>query len=329
MLFTSFKKFIYSTFIIFTLGIGNFSYSQTCPSYLKRNNGNNSPANCGSTTGIPNATTWIKQGSFEFTVITDALDIDKVETYNSTNSTWEIFQDNTTSPRTYNNNIWFGGYSGGTSKWLCFYSSNGTQAPPAANWRFTFKPASDSSFTCNYNINSSGTLPVTWETVSATKENNQSVLKWTTASEQNTKDFVIQHSTNTSDWNSLATIPAAGNSNTTRNYTYTHQNPFKGNTYNYYRILQRDLDSKFSYSKIVSIVFNEPGSDVQVYPNPTNDILTIFVAEPQPIRLINAAGAAVFNSQIQAGKNTISINSFAKGVYILMVGIQSFRVLIK
>ncbi len=88
--------------IFMTLAIGNSAFSQTCPTYLKRNNGNNSPSNCGSTVGIPNASTWIKQGSFEFTVV---LNIDKVERYNSSNSSWEIFQDNTSNPLVYNSSI--------------------------------------------------------------------------------------------------------------------------------------------------------------------------------------------------------------------------------
>ncbi len=186
------------------------------------------------------------------------------------------------------------------------------------------------SSTRNFTISgTSGSLPVTWETVSAQKQNGQSVLRWSTASEQNTKDFVVQHSLNATDWSSLSTIPAAGNSTTTRNYSYVHQNPLKGNNYNYYRILQRDIDDKFSYSKIVSIIFNEPGSDVQVYPNPVHDQLTVFLAESQWVRLVNAAGATVWKGQLPAGRNTIPVQGYSKGAYVLTAGKQSFRVLIQ
>ena len=140
---------------------------------------------------------------------------------------------------------------------------------------------------------------------------------------------MVQHSLNTTDWSSLTTVPAAGNSTTTRNYSYVHQNPLKGNNYNYYRILQRDIDDKFSYSKIVSIIFNEPGADLQVYPNPVLDQLTIFLAESQLVRLVNAAGATVWKGQLPAGRNTIPVNSYSKGVYMLTAGKQSQRVLIQ
>jgi hypothetical protein len=140
---------------------------------------------------------------------------------------------------------------------------------------------------------------------------------------------VVQHSLNTTDWSSLTTVPAAGNSTTTRNYSYVHQNPLKGGNYNYYRILQRDIDDKFSYSKIVSIIFNEPGADLQVYPNPVQDQLTIFLAESQLVRLVNAAGATVWKGQLPAGRNTIPVHTYSKGIYVLIAGMQSQRVVIQ
>jgi hypothetical protein len=320
-------KFFISTFFI-SISC-SFLYSQTCPTYLKRNNGNDRPQNCGSTTGIPDPSTWIKQGSFEFINVTDVLGIDKVETYNSSNSSWELFQNNTSNPLVYNQNIWFGGYSGGTNKWICFYSPNGTQSPPAANWRFTFRTTSGSTFFCSYNINSSGTLPVAWESLTAEKHNSQSLIKWSTASEQKTKDFEIQFSANTIDWSPIGTVLAAGNSATQRNYSFIHTSPLKNNNYNYYRILQRDLDGKFSYSKIVSILFNEPGPEVVVYPNPVDDILTIYTSTEQLVSLYNAAGRLVWKAKLPAGRNQLPVNKFSKGVYILATDQLKTRVIIQ
>jgi len=154
-------------------------------------------------------------------------------------------------------------------------------------------------------------------------------LRWSTASEQNTKDFVVQHSLNTTDWSALSTIPAAGNSTTTRNYSYVHQNPLKGINYNYYRILQRDLDDKFSYSKIVSIVFNEPGADLQVYPNPAEDVVTVFISEEQEVSLLNAAGALVWKSKLPAGRTQLPLVKFSSGLYFLKTKTQTIKLLIK
>lgn len=173
------------------------------------------------------------------------------------------------------------------------------------------------------------TLPVTWQSFTATKKPTTVELNWSTASEQNTKDFEVQYSTNTQDWSVLGTVVAAGNSSTTKEYNFTHNSPLKGSIYNYYRIKQNDLDGKYSYSKIVSIVYNEPGPEVQVYPNPVKDIITIYLAESQQLRLVNMAGATVWQGNMAAGRNQLSISHLPKGTYMLLTLKGPQRILIQ
>ena len=177
-------------------------------------------------------------------------------------------------------------------------------------------------------ISAGFTLPVTWQSFTAKKQPNSIELNWSTASEQNTKDFEVQYSTNTQDWSALGAVAAAGNSSTIQQYRHIHNNPLKGNAYNYYRILQRDLDGKFSYSKIVSITFNESGSDVMIYPNPVRDIITIFLAESQQVHLLNMGGATVWKGRLAAGRNQLSVAHFPKGVYMLQTNIGPQRIII-
>lgn len=167
----------------------------------------------------------------------------------------------------------------------------------------------------NFVLTTGLTLPVTWQSFTAEKQGDVSVLKWSTASEQNTKDFEVQHSTNTLSWTPLGTVAAAGNSTTTQQYSFTHATPFKGNMYNYYRIMQRDLDGKFSYSKIASLIYDEPGPDVYVYPNPAIGIVTIYLAESQDVRLIDIAGATVWKGTLAAGRSQIPLTHLSKGIY--------------
>ena len=186
----------------------------------------------------------------------------------------------------------------------------------------TTKTMTHSDYTGTFSpfaIGSTGSaLPVTWQSFTAKKQPTTVELNWSTSSEQNTKDFEVQYSTNTQDWSALGTIAAAGNSSVLRSYQFIHNSPLKGNVYNYYRILQRDLDGKFSYSKIVSIIYNEPGIEVQVYPNPVKDIITIYLAESQQIRLVNMAGATVWQGSMTAGRNKLLISHLPKGVYTLI-----------
>ncbi|MFZ9877249.1 MAG: T9SS type A sorting domain-containing protein, partial [Chitinophagaceae bacterium] len=165
--------------------------------------------------------------------------------------------------------------------------------------------------------------------VSAQKQNSQVLINWSTASEQNTKDFEVQYSTNTTNWDALANVQAAGNTTSTRNYSFTHQSPLKNNTYNYYRILQRDLDGKFSYSKIVSIVFDEPGPDFLVYPNPADKLATIYLSEASEVSLVNSAGSVVWKSKLPSGRNLLPLEKYSAGVYILRAGKSSQRLVIQ
>lgn len=143
------------------------------------------------------------------------------------------------------------------------YSANGT------DWVYDASISSSSYSTgawyYRFSVSITGTLPVTWQSFTAQKKSAYVELNWSTASEQNTRDFEVQHSTNTQDWSMLGTVNAAGNSTTTRQYSFIHASPIKGGIYNYYRIKQRDLDDKCSFSKIVSIRYDETGPEVHLY----------------------------------------------------------------
>lgn len=173
------------------------------------------------------------------------------------------------------------------------------------------------------------TLPVTWLSFTGRKQGDVVVLDWATATEQNTKDFEVEHSTNTQSWAILGTVDAAGNSNSPRNYTFTHNNPFKDNIYNYYRIKQRDLDGQFSYSRIVSLVYGEPGADVMVYPNPATTSLMVYLSSDEEVRITNLVGASVWKSNLPAGRHQISVAHFARGVYLLQVGNQWRKIVLQ
>jgi hypothetical protein len=174
-----------------------------------------------------------------------------------------------------------------------------------------------------------GTLPVTWQSLTAEKQGAVSLLKWSTASEQNTKDFEVQHSTNTVTWTPLGTVMAAGNSTITKKYSFIHNTPFKGGVYNYYRIMQRDLDGKFSYSKIASLIYDESGGDVLVYPNPAAESLTIYIAESKEVKLINVGGAIIWSGTLQAGRNNINVKPYAKGIYWVVAGSIKKQIIIQ
>jgi hypothetical protein len=163
------------------------------------------------------------------------------------------------------------------------------------------------------------TLPVTWQSFTAQKNNEKVVLTWSTASEQNTKDFEILHSTDASNWYSLGNVIAAGNSTNIQYYRFDHVNPFKNNIQNYYRVKQRDLDGQHSLSKIISIRFDQIVQEAIVYPNPAADKLIIYIAKDQEVRLINLSGVTILKIKLTAGRHELNIGNFPKGAYILQI----------
>jgi hypothetical protein len=67
------------------------------------------------------------------------------------------------------------------------------------------------------------------------------MIEWSTASEQNSDYFEIQISVDGSEYRSIGQIPAAGNSNSKLDYKWVDQGPL-ANAFNYYRLLQYDID---------------------------------------------------------------------------------------
>jgi hypothetical protein len=172
-----------------------------------------------------------------------------------------------------------------------------------------------------------GTLPVTWIDFTARLQNNKTLLNWSTASELNSRDYVIQHSTSGSNWTVIGNITAAGMSTTTNQYNFVHPSPVNGN--NYYRILQRDIDGKSSYSKTVSLQVNAE-ANLQVYQNLiTDNQLRFQLLQGTAISLYNNEGRLVLKQQVTSGYQQINISHLAKGIYYLKTDNESKKIVLQ
>ena len=124
---------------------------------------------------------------------------------------------------------------------------------------------------------SGGILPIRLVTFNGVKEESKVQLKWQTSSEQDSKLFDVEFSTNGSQWTSIGKVNAAGTSTTPRDYSLVHNTPVNG--VNYYRLKQVDIQDNFSYSNIVPISFTIRGLNINaVYPNPFVDRVKIDIS---------------------------------------------------
>ena len=176
--------------------------------------------------------------------------------------------------------------------------------------------------------NSLTPLPLAWLLFTATKQNQTALLQWTTAQEQNTRNFTVQHSANGINWAGIGLLPATGSSNSASNYNYVHSNPVSG--INYYRILQTDMDNRYSYSAIRTLKFTKTDEPFTIIGNPvTNDVLTLQVNITINLALYTADGKLLWQQQVNAGTKNIDVSRYAKGTYFLKANNTTQKIIIQ
>lgn len=171
-------------------------------------------------------------------------------------------------------------------------------------------------------------LPVYWLEFSVQKLTPKAFLKWRTAQEQNSKDFVVQHSTDAFNWQHIGIVAAAGNSTSISSYSFIHSSPVCGT--NYYRLQQRDLDGKTAYSSIQRLMYSAETNDLQVINNPVrNNLLQVQLIKPGNFMLFNQQGQLLFAKQLAAGMQTVDVGRYTAGIYFIRSGDQTRKILIE
>jgi hypothetical protein len=92
-----------------------------------------------------------------------------------------------------------------------------------------------------------------------------------------------------------------------------------------YRLKQKDIDGRFTYSKIVALSIDNKNNSVLFYPNPVihEANLTITINRPEQVRarIIDNAGRVVKQQQwnLSAGSTSLSVDvkGLAHGLYYL------------
>jgi hypothetical protein len=209
------------------------------------------------------------------------------------------------------------------------YSGDGTLINPAdaaivwnaaeSRWEVSFDVAGFSGFIVQTNAT---TLPVSLAAFTVKKNGNQSLLIWTTASEQDNKGFAVERSANGNSFSTIGFVQAGanGSSTTNQNYSFTDASPLPGR--NYYRLRQQDINGNISYSPIRLLNFSKPLA-VLVYPNPAVNVLFVDLQNTQPsslrVQLTDLQGRQLRNWSFKnaAGLLQLNVNGLAPGYYQL------------
>ena len=177
---------------------------------------------------------------------------------------------------------------------------------------------------CTFNINLSGAvvLPIELLNFDAKLENGKVKLNWTTSSEINNKEFVVQRIAYRGDgFEDVTTVPGSGNSNQIKNYSAVDESPLKG--LSYYRIKQVDFDAKYSHSEI-RLINNNPKTELSIHPNPvlagetvTIEFGELFEGEIQ-LTVNDETGKLVYGKTYNTDESNISFvvpSSLLPGAY--------------
>lgn len=183
-------------------------------------------------------------------------------------------------------------------------------------------------------------LPVTLTHFSASCH-SEIQLKWSTASEQNSAQFMVEKSRDLIQWSFVSEVPAAGFSNYNIDYVQEDQNPWLGTAY--YRLRQIDFNGDEKMYGPISISCTNEENQLTLFPNPSNGNFTVEINSTSTIlqselQIIDLTGKIVALRQlkISEGMNQVYFdqNQLETGMYILRLVENSdkfkpVRVLIK
>ncbi len=145
-------------------------------------------------------------------------------------------------------------------------------------------------------------LPVTWKSFTGECRASHNYLEWITASERNSSHYEVERSINaTENFETIGKVLAAGTTQEEQTYDFEDFDILEEGIY-YYRIKQLDLDGRFDYTDVIAITVDKSEGynsvDLQVYPNPVAEVLTMKLDLEQEvnqleIRLLDNLGRRV------------------------------------
>jgi len=165
-----------------------------------------------------------------------------------------------------------------------------------------------------------GTLPVQLVSFEGEKIDKSVLLTWQTASELNSNYFIVERSNDGVNFENIAVINAAGNSNTLLTYSFTDNSPAIGN--NYYRLKQVDVDAQYQYFKTVVVNLSDGShSVISIYPNPSdiNTTIELYESNFQTLYIKDATGKTIeeiVSNNLSSLK--ISTSHLAAGIYYVV-----------
>lgn len=169
-------------------------------------------------------------------------------------------------------------------------------------------------------ITSMNPLPVELLSFAVVCEEEQAVLRWSTASEFQNDFFTIEYSPDATDWDVLASVQSTGNTTMQSNYSWSDPSAPVRNAY--YRLSQTDYNGETTVHGVAYLQSCQDLSEtaVAIYPNPAKDEVTILTeAVISEIAVLNSEGKRMGNVITDLNGKQIYLNDFPNGVYFIRI----------
>jgi uncharacterized repeat protein (TIGR01451 family) len=186
------------------------------------------------------------------------------------------------------------------------------------------------SDTIQINMNINCVLPILLTNFKALYQNKMVQLFWSTQQEINNKEFVLERSVDGIYFETIAIVPGAINSQSSKSYSYDDM-AFPHISKIYFRLSQVDIDGSKHNAAIQTVYVKDyQNINLSIYsivPNPVKEMATVtIIADVEnnyTLSLYNGLGQRINATQkhLSKGQNTASINlsNVEKGFYILEV----------
>jgi hypothetical protein len=170
------------------------------------------------------------------------------------------------------------------------------------------------------------TLPISLTSFTAISVDQNILLNWETASEQDNDYFEVLRSTDGKKFSLVGKVNGAGNSTSVKNYSLVDENPFSG--VSYYKLVQHDFDGKTSESNVISVDSKIPASQLSVFA--ASSEVKVTLSSPNKtngkFQLFDISGRKLYETvvEINKGYNAISLPStLQNGIHFLRYTTES------
>jgi hypothetical protein len=169
-------------------------------------------------------------------------------------------------------------------------------------------------------------LPIELLSFDAEPVSNTVLVSWTTASEINNDFFTVERSVDATNFVAIGTVNGAGNSSSTRSYSFVDVQPMMG--VSYYRLRQTDFNGDFEVFDPVAVNFGSGMvQGAALFPNPAVEYAHVMINTASSgkgwVRVTDVTGRLISNFQIVMEKGmtpfTLQTDNLAPGKYLVTV----------